>query len=242
MTARTHHSWIRSLTFAVVMAAGALVAPDALAGEVKFGAEPLETDDQGNLTSAGRSAAIKEIKSLPGEEIWPLHVWAKIDKGAPGPLYVEFYGTIPGSEKRYRAWAYAHNGYEGEKFVSLSMELEGNVGFNKGRSYTVEVVQLNEKGKNLKLASSKITLAYVEAEAEPESDDEGDEDGDEELSEQDELDSLGGDDEEGDAEGPPPVDPASSKKGCRVDPGMGAAPGVLVLLMLGAGVTRRRRQ
>ncbi|MEM9456423.1 MAG: MYXO-CTERM sorting domain-containing protein [Myxococcota bacterium] len=239
MTARTHHSWIRSLTLAVVMAATALVAPEALAGEVKFGAEPLETDDKGNLTSTGRSAATKELKSLPGEEIWPLHLWAKIDKGAPGPLYVEFYGTIPGSEKRYRAWAYEHGGYEGEKFVSLSMELDGNVGFNKGRTYTVEVVQLNEKGKNLKLASSKITLAYVEAEAQPEGDAEDDED--EEISEQDELDSFGDGDEEGDAEGPPPVEPASSKKGCHIDPGTGAAPGVLVLLMLGAGLTRRRR-
>lgn len=243
MADHVHPRWIRPLTLAFVMTAGVLVAPRAWAGEVKFGAEPLDTDDNGNLTSTGRSAAVKEIKSLPGEEVWPLHVWAKIDKGAPGPLYVEFYGQIPGSKKRYRAWAYEHRGYEGEPFVSLSMELEGNVGFNKGHTYSVEVVQLDDKGKNLKLATGKLTLTYVEGEPEPE--DEGEDEGedeDDEISAQDELDSLGGG-EGNDAEaGPPPVDSASSKKGCQIDPGLGAAPGVLALLVLGASVTRRRRR
>lgn len=240
MPAHTHHSWFRSLSFALVLASGALVAPEALAGEVKFGAEPLETNDAGDITKAGRSAAIKELKSLPGEEIWPIHVWTKIDKGAPGPLYVEFYGKVPGSNKRYRAWAYEHRGYEGEKFVSVSFELDGNDGFNRGRTYDVEVVQLDDKGKNLKLASSKVSLVFTEGEPEEEGDDEGDEGDD--LSEQDELDSFTNEDEGGSDEAPPPVTPPSTKKGCSVDPGMGAAPGVLVLLMLGAGMARRRRR
>ncbi|MCA9710306.1 MAG: hypothetical protein KDK70_30990, partial [Myxococcales bacterium] len=173
MAARSIHPWLRSLTFASIVAAGALLAPRAWAGEVKFGSEPLETNDDGDLTSAGRSAAVTEIKSLPGEEVWPLHVWAKIDKGAPGPLYVEFYGKLPGSNKRYRAWAYEHRVYDGEPFVSLSMELEGNVGFNKGHTYGVEVVQVDDKGENLKLASGKVTLVFVEGKPD-EGKDEGD--------------------------------------------------------------------
>jgi len=239
MLSHPHHSWVRPLTFAVVVASAALVAPAALAGEVKFGVEPLETNDAGAITKAGRAAATNEIKSVPGEEIWPLHVWAKIDKGAPGPLYVEFYGTIPGSKKRYRAWAYEHSSYDGETYVSLSFELKGNVGFNRDRSYGVEVTQLDDKGKNLELASGKISLVYVEGE--PEDDDEPeDEDEDDELSAQDELDSLGGNEGGGSDEAPPAVPPPSTKKGCSIDPGMGAAPGVLVLLLLGAGVARRR--
>ncbi|MEX1365856.1 MAG: MYXO-CTERM sorting domain-containing protein [Nannocystaceae bacterium] len=226
------------------MGAAALISPDALAGEVKFAAEPFDTDDQGKLTDAGRSAAVKDLPSEPGEEVWPLHIWAEIDKGAPGPLYVEFFGKLPGSGKRYLAWRYEHSGYEGGKFVTIEVELEGDRGFNRGRTYAVELSQVDDKGKNLKLASGQITLAFTEATEEDGDEGEGDDDDGDELSEQDELDSFAADDPEvGDGEqGPPEVTPPSKKKGCHVEPGMGAAPGVLVMLLLGAGLGRRRRR
>lgn len=240
----SHHSWLRPLAFAVALAGGALVSPAVFAGEVKFSAEPFDTDDKGALTDAGKSAATKTLASVAGEESWPLHIWAKIDKGAPGPLYVEFFGELPGSGKRYLAWRYEHSAYDGEKFVTIEVELEGDRGFNRGKTYAVELIQVNDKGKNIKLASSSITLEYTEAE---ESEDEGGDDGeDDELSEQDELDSFAGGDEkesgDGSEEGPPPIAAETKKKGCHVEPGMGAAPGVLVMLLLGAGLGRRRRR
>lgn len=237
-----HHSWLRTLTFAVALVGGAVVSSDAFAGEVKFSAEPFDVDEDGKLTDAGKSAATKELASLPGEEIWPLHIWAKIDKGAPGPLYVEFFGKLPGSGKRYLAWRYEHSGYDGEAFVNIEVELEGDRGFNRGKTYAVELTQVGDNNKNIKLASSEITLAFTEAKEEE--GDEGDEDEDDELSEQDELDSFAGPDGgEGDgAEDGPPAIPPESKKGCHVDPGTGAAPGVLVMLLLGAGLGHRRRR
>lgn len=233
-----HPSWLSALSFGLVLGGAMLVAPAALAGEVKFGAEPLDTDDAGKLTDAGRSAAVKELPSLPGEEVWPVHLWAEIDKGAPGPLYVEFYDKLPGSGKRYKAWAYEHSSYEGDKYVTLELELEGDVGFNRDHTYTVELAQVDQKGKNLKLASGQLTLVFTEGK--PEAENEPDEDDQAEA--QDELDSFAAGDEEGGAEAPPPVTPPATKKGCRVDPGMGAAPGVLVLMLLGAGVAARRRR
>ncbi|MCA9655692.1 MAG: hypothetical protein H6712_18015 [Myxococcales bacterium] len=241
---KAHHSWLRNLAFAFVLGGGALVSPDALAGEVKFAAKPFDTNEDGNLTEAGKSAAVKELPSLPGEEVWPLHIWAQIDKGAPGPLYVEFFGKLPGSGKRYLAWRYEQNDYEGDKYVNIEVELQGDRGFNRGKTYAVELTQVDDKGKNIKLASGSITLAFTEGK--PEDEDEGDDEGDDELSEQDELDSFAGGDGpaaggDGDA-GPPEVAPPSKKKGCHVDPGAGAAPGVLVMLLLGAGIGRRRRR
>ncbi|MCH9684719.1 MAG: hypothetical protein K0V04_25005 [Deltaproteobacteria bacterium] len=234
----------RRLSFAVTLAGATLVAPAALAGELKFSDSPIDVDEAGKITDGGRSATKNELGSLPGEDIWPVHLWAKIDKGAPGPLYVEFYGTLPGNGKRYKvSWHHEHNDYQGEKFLSLAIELDGNVGFNKGKTYTVELVQLNDKGKNIKLASSKLTLASTEAEAGDGDGDGDDGDDDGEPSEQDVLDSFAGGDQqdEGDA-GPPPVTPPATKKGCRIDSGSGAAPGVLVLLLLGAGLAGRRRR
>ena len=87
----------------------------------------------------------------------PSSYGAKLDKGAPGPLYVEFYGSMPGSGKRYKvAWFHEHRTYEGEKYVSLEMELEGNNGFNRGKSYAVELVQVNDKGR----AGGKVVIYY----------------------------------------------------------------------------------
>src|SRR5262249_7250952 len=131
-----HPSRLRSLGFALALGIGLLAAPHAFAGEVKFGAQPLETDDAGKITDAGKKGASKQLPRRPGEEVWPLHLWAQIDKGAPGPLYVEFFDKLPGSGKRYKAWAYEHSTYDGEKYVTLEIELEGDVGFNKGHTYT----------------------------------------------------------------------------------------------------------
>jgi len=210
----------------------------AWAGEVKFGAEPLETDDSGKLTDTGRRAAVTELPSQPGEELWILHVWAQIDKGAPGPLYADFIGKLPDG-KPYTAYRHEYGQYEGEKFVSYEMELDGNEGFNKGKTYTVNLKQISSKGKDIVLASSKITLAYTEAPPEPEGSGEGDTDGgDDELSAQDELDTLGGG---GGDDGPPPVE-NKGKKGCAVDPHAYGTPGWLMLLMLGAAARRRRNR
>lgn len=239
-----HPSRLRSFGFALALGVGLLAAPDAFAGDVKFGAKPLETDDSGKLTDAGKGAAVKQLPSNPGEEVWPLHLWAQIDKGAPGPLYVEFFDKLPGSGKRYKAWAYEHAGYEGEKYVTLDIELEGDVGFNKGHTYTVEISQLDNKGKNLVLASGQLELVYTEGkpdDEEEEGDDEGkDEDG--QTEEQDELDSFAGGEEANSGEAPPPVTSPGKKKGCSVDTGSDMAPGVLVLLLLGAGLFRTPRR
>lgn len=225
------------------LAATLLVPAVALAGEVKFGAEPLETDDKGKLTDAARSATVDSIPSEPGEEVWHAHVWAKIDKGGPGPLYVEFFGKLPGG-KAYLTYRHEHGGYQGEPYVNLDIDLEGNMGFNKGKTYTVKVTQVSSKGKDLLLASSKLTLAYTEPPEEAdESESEGDEDQD--TAAQDELDTLAGPDDpetgdEVDDSGAPPA-VAPKEKGCSVDPNGFGAPGVLILLALGAGLGRRRR-
>lgn len=232
--------WLPTFAFALALGGAALTASDAQAGKVRFGAEPLDVDDAGKLTDAGQSASTTTLASLPGEEIWPLHVWAQLDKGAPGPLYVEFFGKLPGSGKRYLVWRHEHASYEGGKFVSIDIELDGNSGFNRDRTYAVELNQLNDKGKNVKLASGSLSLSFTEAEPEEEEND-GDDEGEEDLDEQDVLDSFAGDNgEEGD-EAPPEITPPAKKKGCHVDPRGGAAPGVLVLLMLGMGLARRRR-
>jgi MYXO-CTERM domain-containing protein len=243
-----HPSRLRSLGFALALGVGLLAAPQAFASDVKFGAKPLEIDDKGKITEAGKSAAVKQLPSNPGEELWPLHLWAQIDKGAPGPIYVEFFDKLPGSGKRYKAWAYEHTGYEGEKYLSLEIELKGDVGFNKGHTYTVEVSQLDNKGKNLVLASGQLELVYTEGKPEDEEGEDDGEDGEgkDDESAQDELDSLGGPDENNDGgggEAPPPVTSPGKKKGCSVDPGTGAAPGVLALILLvGAGIGRRRKR
>lgn len=245
MAMSKHPSRLRSLGFALALAGGLLAAPAALAGDVKFGAKPLETDDSGKLTDAGKSAAVKQLPSNPGEEVWPLHLWAQIDKGAPGPLYVEFFDKLPGSGKRYKAWAYEHAGYEGEKYVTLEIELEGDVGFNKGHTYTIEISQLDNKGKNLVLASGQLELVYTAGKPEDSEEEEGDDEGEDEdgqTKEQDELDSFAGGDEANSGEAPPPVTSPGKKKGCSVDTSSGIAPGLLVLLLLGLARPPRRRR
>lgn len=225
-----------ALVFGVATAAA---TADAYAGELKLFSKAPATDDSGKLS--GDATTTAELASLPGEEIWELHLWAKLDKGAPGPLYAEFLGKLPGSGKRYKVQNFEKSDYDGEKYVTWSIELDGNIGFNRDRTYTVEMVQLNAKGKNLVLASSKIKLVYT-AEEEPEDDggdeEEGEDDG-EDLDDQDVHDSFAGDDD-GAGDGPPPVAPPAKKKGCSVDPEPFSGPGVLLMIALGAMLRRRR--
>ncbi len=230
----TRLRWISPL----VLGAALLVPATAWAGEVRFGSEPLAVDDKGNITAEGKSASVDTIKSEPGEEVWPFHLWAKIDKGGPGPLYVEFIGKLPGG-KEYVTYRHEHATYDAEKYVSLSFELEGNLGFNKGKTYKVKVLQGNTKPNkpDIILATGKITLEYTEPAPEEEGED-GDTDGD--TAAQDELDTLAGpDDGAGDAatpEGPPPVAP--EKKGCSVGTTDLGLPAVAALFAL--GLVRRR--
>ena len=232
---RSQPTHARRWSAAIVLCTALLAPVSAFAGEVKFGPIPLATDDKGVITADGRKAASEEIPSQPGEELWPLHLWAKIDKGAPGPLYVEFHGKLADG-KRYLAYRHEHGGYEGEKHVSMELELSGNDGFNKGRSYEVEVTQVGPKGP-IKLATGKITLAFTEA---PEGADEDESEDEDELDEQDAIDSFAGGEGGGGDDGPPAVAPPT-KKGCAVDPSRHAAPGVLVLLALvGLGRSRKR--
>ena len=231
----TRLRWISPL----LLGAALLGPATAWAGDVKFGAEPLAVDDKGNITAEGKSAAISKLASEPGEELWQFHLWAKIDKGGPGPLYVEFLGKLPDG-KEYVTYRYEHGSYDGEKFVSLSFDLEGNLGFNKGKTYKVKVLQGNTKpGRpDIILATGSITLEYTEPPAEEEGDEGGDTDGD--TAAQDELDTLAGPDEEvGDTpppQGPPPV--AKDKKGCTVGSTDLGLPAVAALFAL--GLVRRR--
>lgn len=236
---------------ASVLLGAALLGPSvAYAGEIVIGAEPLPTDDQGKLTAEGRKKAAKELPSEPGEELWQVHVWAKIDKGAPGPLYVEFEGKLPDGKPYKVPFRHEKPDYEGEKFVSMDFEIEGNHGFNKGKTYDVKLVQVGTKGNDLILARDKVTLTYTEPKAEQGDGagdtDGGDTEGDDQADAQDELDTLvGGEEPAGDSAGPPPVEPPGKKKGCSVGAGQATGamgiPAALGLFALGAALGRRRR-
>ena len=222
---------VRALVFCA-----ALLAPTlAHASDLKFGAEPLAVGPTGKITDAGKKAAVNEVKSDPGEERWTIHVYTQIDKGGPGPLYLEFFGKLPDG-KPYLTYRHEYGGYNGEKYVSFEIELSGNDGFNKNKTYNVKLLQSSAKGKDIVYASQKLTLAFQEP-SEDEDDGEGDDDGEE---------TEGGDDDAGDeqdaadtvADGPPPVPP--KKKGCAVHPeptGLGLA----ILLLAGGYFVRRRR-
>lgn len=234
---------IRPLIAGAVFLFTFFLASSAYAGELKFGKEPLDVDDNGKLTAAGRKAAVGELANVPGEDAWMLHLWAKIDKGAMGPLYIEFFDQWQG--KTLTVHREENSAYGGEKYVSMSFEISGNQGFNKDHTYTVKAVQVSEKGKDLVLATGKLKLTKVAA---PESaEDEGSEDGEEEdeLTEQDRLDSFAPEDEAaagGDEPStPPPIEPAATKKGCSVDPSQGGgAAGLAVLFVAGLMSARRR--
>lgn len=225
---------------ALALVGALLAAPSAFAGEIKFGKEPLAVDGDGKITDAGSKTAIEEIPSVPGDEEWVVHLWARLDKAGPGALNVEFYGKTPDGQK-YLAYRHVEQDFEGGKYVSLELELEDGQGFNKGHSYTVEITQLDDKGRDIKLATGKLKLGYTPPPAEGKGDEAGkDEEGKDEAGEeegddaaQDAQDTLG-------TETPPPVE-SGKKKGCAIDHGTDAGSlGGLVLVAL-AGLARRRR-
>jgi MYXO-CTERM domain-containing protein len=225
---------------ALVFGATLWISGTAWAGELKIGASKLDVDDTGAITDAGRKAATEELKNEPGDdEVWIAHIWAKLDKGGPGPLQFEFYGELPDG-KPYLAYRKVEDGYDGGKFVSMELELDGDDGFNKNKTYKVEISQLDDKGKVIKLASGKVKLAWVDHKEEPAADEGGKEEPKAaDSSAQDELDSIFGGEGDGQAEGgPPPVEP--KKKGCAIEPEGGGVLGLAVMFALGLGVRRRR--
>lgn len=218
------------LTFAFLMLAPAA----ASAGEIKFGqgSDSLETDDDGALTADGKKAVVDAVDRTPGEDLWETQLWARVDRGAEGPIYVEFYQTVEGKE--YIVQRYEESGYEGGKYFSMNLELDGNVGFNKDRTYRVIVIQVNDKGKDVTLAKGSVKLIDSGREPEPDEEEEAEEEAEEA---QDELDGLDGSTPA--AAEPPPVAPSS--KGCQLaatgSRSGAAAVGMLMLI----GFVRRRR-
>lgn len=241
--------WLRRGTAAIALGLCLSVSSIALAGEIKVGTAALAVDGEGKITDEGRKAAKDEIPSVPGEEVWIVHIWAKLDKPAPGGLNIEFHGQLPDG-KSYLTYSEAEERFDGGKYLSMELELEGSKGFNKNKSYDIVITQLDEKGKQFKLATGKVKLAWTPAPKEtPAADggkEEGGDDGEEpeDSAAQDALDTIsgggdgGGGDGGGATGGPPPVD----KKGCSIDANAGGALGVLVLFALGASGTIRRRK
>lgn len=245
---RTHRFHRFGRTAALTVGLGILLASGvARAGEVKFSAETLETDDNGNLTKDARASAKGKVESVaPDEELWQVSVWAQIDKGAQGPLYVEFYREHAG--KKLMAYSHEEADYDGGKYWSMNIELARDMGFRFDDVLSVEVLQIGGNDKKKILAKAKLTLLESTKEPAPMGgsggggggDDLGDDggDGEEDVDEQDARDSLAGpeEDEEGEPdapdEGPPPVD-AESKKGCNVDSSGGLPWALAVLLALG---------
>jgi len=243
---RNHSTWLRHGVTAVALGLCLSVSSIALAGEIKVGTTALAVDGEGKLTDEGRKAAKDEIPSVPGEEVWIVHIWAKLDKAAPGGLNVEFHGQLPDG-KSYLTYSDAEEGFAGGKYLSMEFELEGSKGFNKNKSYDIFVTQLDDKGKQFKLATGKVKLVWTPAPKAPAGEAGGEEDGEkpEDSAAQDALDTIsgGGDGGAGDdgaaSGGPPPVE--GGKKGCAIDSDAGGVLGVLVLFALGASGTMRRR-
>jgi MYXO-CTERM domain-containing protein len=229
--------------FSTAVALAALCSTTAWAGELKVGAAPLDIDDKGNLAASGRKAAVDTLDEVPGEDMWQAHIWAKLDNAAAGPLYLEFYQNLNGTDSL--VWRYDAGEYAGGKYFSGEVELAGGRGFNKDRVYEIKAVQVSAKGKDLTLASGKVKL--IKSGKKP-AKAEGDEEGEDKVPEdQDAHDSLADDDKSsGDApkpadETPPPVEP-KAKKGCSIDSDSSTWNGALLLLVLGAGFAARRRR
>jgi MYXO-CTERM domain-containing protein len=213
----------------------------AWAGEIKVGASTLEVDDKGNLTAAGKKAAVDTIDEVPGEDTWQVNVWAKLDNAAEGPLYFEFYQNIGGGDSL--VWRHEEPNFPGGKYFSGQIELDGGRGFNKDRTYEIKAVQVSPKGKDLTLATGKVKL--IKSGKKPAKSAEEDED--KVPEDQDAHDSLAGGEEPagdgpaGGGETPPPVEP-KAKKGCTIDSDDSAWNGALLLALLGAGLAARRRR
>lgn len=235
-----HRRWMISTAVALA----ALGSTTAWAGELKVGAAPLDVDDKGNITAAGRKAAVDTLDEVPGEDTWQAQIWAKLDNAAAGPLYLEFYQNLNGTDSL--VWRYDAGEYAGGKYFSGEVDLQGGRGFNKDRVYEIKAVQVSAKGKDLTLASGKVKL--IKSGKKP-AKTEGDEEGEDKVPEdQDAHDSLADDDKtSGDAkptsteEAPPAVEP-KAKKGCTIDSDSSTWNGALLLLVLGAGFAARRRR
>jgi MYXO-CTERM domain-containing protein len=256
-------SKFRAFAFASTLLTAALASGVAHAGELKFGEGPssLETDDKGKLTGAGSKTAVKELDKVIGEDAWDLKVWARVDRGVAGPMYIEFYQTVNGQ----KSIVHRHEmEFEGGKHFTESVMLEGSQGFNKNRNYQVVVIQ-NDGKKDIKLAEGKIKLIKTDRKEEDAGGGGGDKEGgesgggegggegggDSNCSEQDRLDGFcedggggggggGADTPAPDAEPPATTDPAT-KKGCAITSHDAGGHGALLLLLVaGAGLVRRR--
>lgn len=248
MNSKPRNNLLRRLTLSSAFALAALSSTAAYAGEVKIGATPIEIDEAGKITAKGKSAIVDTLDEIPGEDVWKAYFHAKLDNPAPGPLYIEFFQDLDGTKSQ--VWRHDENGFNGDKYVYLELELEGRRGFNKNRTYDIKVTQVSPKGKELTLATGKIKLIKSGKKPEAAPDDEGGDDEERTPEEQDIHDSLaGGDGNDGGGdgsnagsagnEGPPPVE---KKKGCSVDSDDAGWNGAMVLLALGAGFILRRRR
>ena len=231
----------RRWIFSTAVALAALCSTTAWAGELKVGSAPLDVDDNGNITASGRKAAVESLDEVPGEDVWQANIWAKLDNAAAGPLYLEFYQNLNGTDSL--VWRHEEGDFAGGKYYSGEVELQGGRGFNKDRVYEIKAVQVSAKGKDLTLASGKVKL--IKSGKKPEKTEE--DDADKVPEDQDAHDSLAEDDKtSGDApkptaEAPPAVEP-KAKKGCAIDSDSSAWNGALLLLVLGGGVAARRRR
>ena len=226
-----------------LVAVGTFAMP-AWAGDIEVGSEPLETDDQGRLTAESKQATVEEVENVPGENAWEIHLWANLDRGAPGPLYVQFWDKYQGKDIKV-PWAYEDSSYDGGEFATLDFTIEDNVGFNKDHTYRIKIVQFDQ-GKEILLAQgAKVKLLYTreEAEAPASGSKEAGTSEASEASAQDIADSFGGTKEsadDGNADGPPEVGSPAQKRGCTVnpEPWLGIS-SLAMMMLLGAGLSRR---
>src|SRR5690606_9056065 len=158
---------------------------------------------------------------------------------AEGPLYIEFYQTVQGKE--YIVYRHEDPDYGGEKLYTTTVELLGNIGFNKDREYRVQIVQNNGK-RDLVLANSKVKLIDTGRKAEGE---EEEAEGEEDEAEEDAEDEEDEEEDGGSQEAPPPIeDTPAKKKGCSVTDDVSdvGATGLGILLLAGVAAARRRRR
>jgi hypothetical protein len=217
-----------------VLAASLLGSATAWAGELVVGAEPLEVDGSGKLTKAGREKAVTKIESsVPGDEVWSLFLWAKIDNPAVGPLYLEFYRNYQGKQLMAHRVEFAE--YAGDKFVSMDVEISRSEGFRAGETVDVAFVQ-NVGGRDVKKAKGKLELlASSKPAPKPEKEAAGEEE-EEEEKDPNEAREIASDPAGDPSSEPPPVE-SGDKKGCTVG---GSAP-PLSWALLGLVALRRRR-
>jgi hypothetical protein len=231
----------------------------AWAGPLLVAPEPFATKDTGRLADGEQGKAVTALAGIAGDDAWELNLWAELDWGyGAGPMYVEFFGELDG--KRYKvAWQHEFEFSGDQKYVTVEgLRIEGGAGFNRGRTYAIEIHQVNDKGRDLTLARGKIKLDPAPAPTPgASSGGGGEEPAEEELDAQDVADSLAGDDggQSGDAPtpaptsaatgAPPPVSDPGDKRGCSVHAGssrrdglLGAGLGALLLVF---GARRRRR-